>query len=520
MKPTGKTLAKTSRPAEKGAFDSTALWGLALATGITYASLVGVGISREQIRTGALVSEAHDLLEGVRAWQADHAAPVSAYSGAEEVGWPDAETTTTDPTDFPCRDALTVLAGDSDADGVANPGDPNYISAGFVGSTRSLSDPRLRWVTRCTEFGGQQFRLQLTSFGADPACSSSPGLLAQECPGVDIAEVLAASTGGQVLLEGAGTPSSFAAGNRYVDWTVWRGAAYPALNRLGEMLLWRDYNEASSFGLENSTVAYSGIQLGGWTDATVTPPVRHYSENPAALARWITGIDSANPDADVRPLTPASSTRLDGRSFAVFHRAVRYDVFNGSENLFTVPTPKPCQGNANPRWTAAVESVQITFGGFINTAAATIGVGSNNGAETLVPTGWQVYDDGGATVYSPELRLGVFAVLPAFSDAISSLPAADQGICRPLVIHGEVDSADIDANMRVFKDLDINTVTPQVEIQRTCLQSDGTTPYTLNQVVPPIPRTHLARINATPTSPPAVRLSVMAHCAAPGSDAP
>ncbi len=510
--------AKTKRLAEKGAFDSTALWGLALVTGITYASLIGVGISREEIRTRALISEAHDLLEGVRAWQADHAAPLSTYSGAVEVGWPDAEPDPADLTDFPCREALAVMAGDTDADGTTNPGEPNYISAGFVGSARSLSDPRLRWVTRCTGIRGQQFSLRLTSFGADPACSASPGVLAQECPGVDIAQVLAGSTGGQVLLEGTGTPSSFATGNRYVDWTVWRGAAYPALNRLGEMLVWRDYNEARSFGLDNSTVASSGIQLGGWTDTAATPPVRHLAENPAALARWITGIDSAAPDVDVRPLTPASTTRLDGRSFAVFHRAVRYDVFDGPEALFTLAPTSPCDGGASPRWIAAVEAVQITFGGFTNSATASVGVGPVNGTQTLVPTGWQVYDDGGASVYSPEIRIGVFAVLEAFTDTFSTLPPADRGICRPLVLHGEVDSANVTANIDVFKDMDANPVTLPIEVERACVQSDGLTDYTLEQILAPIPRTHLANVDASPNPPPAVRLSVMAHCAAPGSD--
>ena len=307
-----------ARAAERGGFDTSALWGLAIATGITYASLVGIGISREEIRIRALISETHDILEGVRAWQADHAAPVSAYTGAVEVGWPDAETDPLDPTDYECRDALAVLAGDLDADGAPDPGEPNYISARFVDSSSALADSRLRWVTRCDGNNGQQFRLQLTSFGADPACSSAPGVLAQECPAVDIAEILAASTGGQVLPEGSGTPAPFAGGNNYVDWTVWRGAAYPALNRLGELLVWRDYNEAESLGLDNSTAASSGIQLGGWIDRSASPPVRHFADTPAALARWITGIDSSAPDSDVRPLTPPSSTRLDGRSFAVF----------------------------------------------------------------------------------------------------------------------------------------------------------------------------------------------------------
>lgn len=510
--------AKTEREAQKGAFDSTALWGLALATSITYASLVGVGISREEIRIRALVSEAHELTEAIRAWQADHAAPLSTYTGATEVGWPDAEPDPVDLTDYACRDALAVLAGDTDGDGVANAGEPNYISTAFVGSTRSLSDPRLRWVTRCTGFGGQQFLLQLSSFGPDPACSAAPGALAQECPGMDVARVLAGSTGGQVVAEGTGTPAPFASGNTFVDWTIWRGAAYPALNRLGEMLVWRDYNEARTFGLDNSTVASSGIQLGGWTDTTVSPPVRHLAQNPAELARWISGIDGANPDVDVQPLSPPTTTRLDGRSFAVFHRAVRYDVFDGPEALFTVPATSPCSGGANPRWIGAVESVQMTFGGFTNTDQLTLGVGTTNGAQTLVPTGWQIYDDGGTNVYSPEMRVGVFAVLPAFVDTVSALPPPDRGNCGPLVIHGEVDSADTTVNVDVFADMDVNTVTPQIEVTRSCVQSDGLTPYTLDQILPPIPRDHLADVNGTPTSPPSVRLSVMAHCASPGSD--
>ena len=513
------TWAAGTRARERGAFDTTALWGLALATGITYASLVGIGISREEIRIRALIAETHDLLEGVRAWQADHAAPVSAYTGAVEVGWPDADPDPLDPTDFACRDALAVLAGDTDGDGMPDPGEPNYISARFTGSASSLADSRLRWFTSCTGVGGQQFRLQLTSFGADPACSPSPGVLAQECPEIDIAEILAASTGGQVLPEGSGTPSSFASGNDFVDWTVWRGAAYPALNRLGEMLVWKDYNEADSLGLENSTAASSGIQLGGWLDRSVTPPVRHFAESPAGLARWITGIDSSAPDTDVRPLAPASPTRLDGRSFAVFNRAVRYDVFNGPENLFTVPTPSPCESGANPRWIASVESMRVTFGGFTDTAALVIGAGPTNGTESFVPISWQVHDDGGAGVYSPEIAIGIFAVLPEFTDAISSLPPADRGFCLPTVVHGEVDSAISTPNIDVFAISDADPATPGAQIVRNCLQSDGITAYTLQQTLPQVPRAHLAWANALPTSPPTVRLSVMAHCSSAGSDA-
>ena len=513
------TPAATVRAKERGAFDTTALWGLAIATGITYASLVGVGVSREEIRIRALIAETHDVLEAVRAWQADHAAPVSAYASAVEVGWPDAEADASDPTDYPCRDALAVLAGDTDADGTLDVGEPNYISARFVGSAQSLADPRLRWVTRCEGAGGQQFSLQLTSFGNDPACSPSPGVLAQECPGIDVAEILAASTGGQMLPEGTGSPSSYASGNEYVDWTVWRGAAYPALNRLGELLIWRDYNEAESVGLENSTAASSGIQLGGWVDRSATPPVRHFADSPAALARWITGIDSTAPDADVRPLTPPSPTRLDGRSFAVFNRAVRYDVFNGPENLFAVPTPSPCAAGADPRWTASLESLRITFGGFRDFDQPLIGLNPGNGRETLVPTSWQVYDDGGVGVYSPEVAVSVFAVLPAFLDGFSPLEPGERGYCAPFVIHGEIDSAITAAVLPVFDVDDTDPGLPDTQIIRNCIQSDGFTPYTVQQTLPGVDRNTIAWIDDSPGAPPALRVSVMAHCAAPGSDA-
>ena len=512
--------AASARPRVRGAIDSTALLGLALATGITYVSLVGVGISREEIRIRALTAETHDLLESVRAWQADHAAPLSSYASAAEVGWPDAEPNPLDTLDYECRDALSVMAGDVDADGTADAGEPNYISARFVDSARSLADPRLAWVTSCTEAGGQQFRLQLTSFGADPACSSSPGTLALDCPAGDIAGILAASTGGQVLEEGTGTPSPFAIGNEYVEWTVWRGAAYPALNRLGEMLVWRDYSEADSLGLERSTAAYSGIQLGGWIDTSMSPPERHLADSPAALARWISGIDGVAPDTDVRPLTPSTPDRLDGRSFAVFNRAVRYDVFDGDEDLFTVPSPSPCEGGANPRWIASVESIRVTFGGFTNVGALTVGAGLINGTEALIPYSWQVYDDGVGDIYSPEVALGVYAVLPEFTDSVSSaVPAADRGACRAHIVHGEVDSAATAATIDLFAISDVDSGTAGTQVTRSCVQSDGVTAYNFQQTLPMVPRDHLAAINAAPGSPPTVRLSVMAHCPAPGVDA-
>ena len=506
------------KPNPRGSVEGSALWGLALATAVTYSALIGVGLSREQVRMEALVTETHNLLEGIRNWQADHAAPLSTYVSATEVGWPDADPDPGDLTDFPCRDALAVLAGDTDADGTANAGEPSYISPAYIGNPRSLSDPRLRWITRCTAVGGQQFSLQLTSFGADPSCSPTPDDLAQDCPDVGVGQLLAGATSGQALSEGTGTPSPFATGNLYVDWTVWRGAAYPAIHETARRLLWRDYNEAQSLGIDNPTAAQSGIQLGGWTDTAASPAIRHFAGHPAALARWITGIDSVNPDTDVRPLTPPSATRLDARSFAVFNRGVRYDVFDGPENLFAVPVPSPCEGGAAPRWIATIESVQVTFGGFINTANAVIGVGAVNGAETLIPSGWQAYDDGGATVYSPEVNIAVFTVLPGFSDAFSTLPPADRGLCEPLVIHGEIDSAVTTTNVNVFGALDTNSITTDVEIERSCTQSDGITPYTVEQVLPTIPRAHLADLDSTPTSPPAILLSVMAHCAATGSD--
>ena len=505
----------------RGSIENSALLGLAVATALTYSALVGAGISREQLRIEALVSEAHRVREAIHTWQAEHAAPLEAYVNAMEVGWPDAEGPDgTLGTADDCQRTLAMLAGDIDFDGTINAGEPNYLSPQHAFSNRSLVDPRLRWITNCTAVGGQQFTLFLTSFGADPACSTNPGDLAQQCPGVDVGQLVAFTTGGRILPEGTGTPSPFATGNFFVEWPLWRGAAYPAMNELYQKVLAKDYNEAVSFGIGNSTAAFSGIQLGGWTDNAVSPAVRHFADSPAKLAQWISGIDSAAPGVDVPPLSPPTATRLDGRSFAVFNRAVRYDVFDGPENLFTVSVPSPCEGGAAPRWVGSIESVQMTFGGFTNTDMAVVGLNPGNTGSVLNPTGWQVFDDGIGNIYSPEVRVGVFVVLPGFLETFSALPPADQGVCRPVVLHGEVDSADVSINQAVFDALDINSVLPDVQITRPCIQSDGITPYGVEQTIPSIPRVQLAALDNTPTPPSTVRLSVMAHCASiiSGSD--
>ena len=112
----------------RGSIENSAILGMGVVTVLTYSTLVGAGISREQIRIEALVAEAHRIKEAVQNWQADNADPVTGYTNAEEVGWPDAfgpDGFLNDPVGPPptpstddCLRALAALAGDVDFDGV------------------------------------------------------------------------------------------------------------------------------------------------------------------------------------------------------------------------------------------------------------------------------------------------------------------------------------------------------------------------------------------------------------------
>ena len=527
----------------RGSIENSAILGMAVVTALTYSALVGAGILREQLRIEALVAEAHRIKEAVQNWQADNADPVTGYTNAEEVGWPDAfgpDGFLNDPVGPPptpstddCSRALAALAGDVDFDGIPNAGEPQYLPAQHAYTVRSQADPRLHWVTQCLEPSGQRFILQLSSFGPDPACSVTPGDLAQECPGVDIAQIVAHATGGRVLVETTGSPSPFATTNSYVQWPLWRGAAYPIVNELYEQLLAKNYNDAIRFGISNPTAAFSGIQFGPWPDLERIPLT---AGHPANLARWISGIDSADPDNQPPPLAPTSPTRLDARSFVVFNRAVEYDPFNGLEDLFTVPVPSPCGGvfpGVLPRWIATVESMQMTFSGFDNTDAAVVTVRPfplppGERVALMTTTGWQVHDDGGSNIYSPEIQFGVFVILPSFLDTFSPLgmpplpqTATDRGLCQPAVMHGNIDSGDPSAQLGVFRMPPFPGAPkpwPPAEAERRCIQSNGTTSYTVRQSIPDIPRAQLA-VRGAPGSAPAVQLSVMAHCPAIASGA-
>ena len=99
-----------------------------------------------------------------------------------------------------------------------------------------------------------------------------------------------------------------------------------------------------------------------------------------------------------------------------------------------------------------------------------------NGTESFIPTGWQVYDDGLGLVYSPEIVIGVFALLPEFVDGFSALPPNERGICRPAIVHGEIDSAVSASSIDVFSLSDADLAAPGTQIVRNCLQANNLAP--------------------------------------------
>ena len=235
-----------------------ALWAAGIMTGIAFLMAGIIGSGRAYMRERALVDEANNLFNAVRAYQADNAVPLSEYLNAAEVGWPgtvleDLTATPPQPLDTDCSDALHILAGGE--------GGPNYISTQYQDSQRgrqSLVFPSLRWFASCDGGNGEQFRLQLSSFGDAAICTAdTTGQSTGECPPLTVAQNLAGATGGRRRDENTGVPGAGGPGeyyvpvgqNEYVDWTVWRGAAYPALNRLSEMLLWKNYTDGRSFDM-------------------------------------------------------------------------------------------------------------------------------------------------------------------------------------------------------------------------------------------------------------------------------
>lgn len=520
-----------------------ALWATAIMTGVAVLMAGIVASGREYARERALVDEANILIAAVRAYQADNAAPISEYLAASEVGWPGtapADLTTTPPTvaDNDCGDALSVLAGTG--------GNPSYISTAYQTSSQSLAFPSLRWVTSCDGAGGQQFRLRLTSFrqSNDPRvgaiCTTTDEPLTAQttstaCPPLPVAQNVAAGSSGTVRDEADDGPrqdfvDTTVGVNAYVDWTVWRGAAYPALNRLSELLLWRNFNNATGFGVERPTTAFSGIRLGGWEDAGVT----YWSATPPDLARFIGGVQDTNADgvfdasdANLTPLVTPTATNIDARSFAMFYRAARHDPFD-------VPTPPTtplfqlaagsCLAGAPPTWLSMVESVRIAFRGFDNTDQPTISLAAAPAAPlvpqdrvTLMPTSWQAYDSGGALQYNPEVVVELLTVLPGFLNTATT----PTSYCLPMVVHGRVDSADVSDPLEVFAPADTDTVVAGVQVVRTCNFTDGTGPAPdFPQTLPNIPRAEIAEFRPTTDAADAVqavRLSAAGYCPMPGA---
>ena len=493
----------------KGDIGEAALIGLSVATALTYTAVVGAGIAREQIRIGALVAETNRIIEAVQNYQAENVKPLSEYKNTEDIGWPDPKgpdnSFTTDFTTVErgdrddCSRALNILAGDTSFNGSPDPEEPAFLPEGHAQSSRSLADPRLRWLTSCSapridpsdptraiNDGGQVFRLFLTSFGEDPACYDNPNSLVMECPDADLAYMLAAATGGQVKQEGAGTPgtpigtldspSPYARNNVYIEWPIFRGAAWPTINNVLDKAILKEYTDSTeNLQIEKPTSAFSGIRLGGLNAVRQpdgsTVEQRAWAENPGRLARWISGIDSSdttiNPKdvAAAEPLAVAKATQLDARSFAIFNRVTRYDPFNLSVTSpdilydFNTAAQLPCAdmldssgtlSSGYPTFTNQIEVLQLTFWGFdsnsLQTDTITLPTSNPGPANhvTLSPIGWQIFDDESppppsppSTKFSPEVRVNFFVILPAFDDgfttkfSIRSTPSGDISISDP-----------------------------------------------------------------------------------------
>lgn len=551
---------------ERGDAAPAALWATGIMTGVAVLMAGIVASGREYTRERALIDEALIILNAARAYQADNAEPLSDYATAEEIGWPgtaktDPVTGLPDPDAF-CSDALNILAGGG--------GGPNYIAANYQASSQSLVAPGLLWITSCPQRAPGEpgpLRLQLTSFGAAEICAPrDPGdppntVDATPCPNPATARNLAGATAGTFLVAGAaGHDANIGGTNAYVDWTVWRGAEYPALNRLSEMLLWKDYDDAIGLGIEDAwrpTTAFSGIRLGGWWNGAAT----EWASTPPNLARFIGGVNQAedirgggadgdgdgvpdDPDGRIdaddgagpRPLAAPSATNIDGRSFAMFYRAARYDPFNGPNPLFALDEdPCPFQTNniqglpatagaAPPVWIATVESLRMAFSGFTyDYDAERISVpNTTTDNETLMPIGWQVSDSGGPRAYKPEIEVDLMTVLEPF---FLNQNAYDEIYCLPVVAQANVSSRG-GGSFRWTAPVR-GALNTSVQIPRSCRYTRSVAPGAgdtpLAAVPPPVRHTlaairldQLARYRpAGGSAVPAVRLSATAYCPMP-----
>lgn len=473
-------------PDSRGFAVAPVLWALAILGVITFtlASLLAAEERRQQRR--ALLNETLMLLNAVRVYQSDFAAALSSYNTLAEVGWPDAANR--------CADALTVLAN------------AGYIapSAHYTATTASLADGRVRWTTSCGPDVGR-FSLQLSSFGNDPVCSAAPAQLAAACPEEDVAFLLAARSGGEARLEDVTDPlldgpsATFTTNNRYVHWAIYRGAAHAALQRALAEVLWQNYTGGTSAGIPFPISARSGLRLGP------TPRL-----SPEVFASYLMGanpgittpLDSSDDLPPIPDQSPVSALdTLDGRSFAVFYRGARIDVFGDTTPAFTL-TAGACAAGATPVWGAGVETLQLGFRGFdaasLMSLTVQLDTSSGDDQETLIPVAWQVYDAGSALEYEPEIRIDVITVLPAITNMTAGATTVS---CTPAVIQGTVDSAS--------GGLTFGSGT----LVRNCIDDNTQTSAPQSQTLPTIPRAQIASWRAGGNTRPAVRISVYGYCA-------
>ena len=476
------------------------LWSLTVAGFITYV-LVAVAVAMDQrLRRQALAYEAAVIVNAVRAFQSDNAAALSGYATAGEVGWPDAANAT-----VPCQEAITALAAASYLMG-------RYDVPGAT-SWPSAADPRLRWYADCST-DPQRFTLQLSSFGEDAVCSADPSQLATSCPDGPLALLIAAVTGGETIQEGdatfPGPNTAFTTTNRYVRWDIWRGAEHLALQRLGRELLWRNYDAGVAADVLLSISATSGIRFGGWNG--------FQADTPPDLARWIMG---PNPGAltpgDVSDdFPPLAGPTLDGRSFAMFYRGANIDAFAITVPAFAITTPicpnprPPPPAFVMPVWQGSAQSITIAFRGFnaasLLTQAVLLDATPGDDRETLIPIAWQVYDNGTATTYDPEIRVDVITVLPGIPSIIpigSTTPAN----CPATVVQGTVDSAAV-----IFGTPNPGLVLGGGSIIRECFDIGTGLAVATTQSLPTIPQVDLGTYRTGGVSLPAVRLSIAAYC--------
>ena len=481
----------------------------------------------------ALVNEAQTIINALRNHQADHAEALSSFADAAEAGWPD---------------GVNNCAG-----GLAELSRLGYLApVNAYGTVPAVSraDARLRWHLRCD---GDAVTIELSSFGADWVCSDDPENVAAPCPEADLAVLVAAATGGAPYTEddpgtaGAsandGPAKAFTSNNRFVRWSVFRGASYPALQRLGSRLLWRDFASGQTAGVPLPTSALSGIRLG----PAEGPDTVEY---PPGLAHQIQGPDTTGAATPDNSDDTAASGILNGLAMSMFYRARVYpfaavddDIYDtdASNDATLVPPVSAlpvgsCPSGNPPTWQLGVESLRIVTRGYeLDPAGAGLNLKGtpagpdDAGGGTLLPTAWQAYDAGGITDrFRPEILVSVMLVLE---------PITGQTLTNVTFAGGPVASGDFDCPSHVLQGVVDSSVAAgpgwpytAETISRACTRTDTGTPQVgaLSQAVEAIPYVDLAWhclsaaadcTNLTPDdlalrgrAAPSVRLVAAAYC--------